>query len=204
MSIYKQVMGNDFNRLHPMLQQRYNLPVGAIFKASGVMKEIHGGPQWLYPLFRIGIRWKLLFPEHGKDIPFTIKNHAFVSDTGESQVHWERIFQFTKKRRFFNALMSLDAKRSVIQDYLGEPYLLYSDLALHVTNDGSLTIESLGQRLVLGKLEIPLPRLFQGLATVVERYDDERALYHIYVTVRNPLIGTVFSYEGTFSADENA
>ncbi|MFJ7936210.1 DUF4166 domain-containing protein [Sporosarcina sp. NPDC096371] len=203
MSIYKQVMGHDFNRLHPMLQHRYNLPIGSVFKASGTMKEIQGGPKWLYPLFRLGIRWKLLFPEHGKDIPFAIKNRAFVGDTGESQVHWERIFQFGKKSRYFNALMSLDAERSVIQDYLGEPHLLYSDLALHVSDDGRLTIKSLGQRLVLGKLEIPLPRLFQGLATVTERYDEEQAHYHIHVTVRNPLIGTVFSYEGTFSADED-
>lgn len=75
---------------------------------------------------------------------------------------------------------------------------------LDVTNNGSLTIQSLRQRLVLGKVEIPLPRLFQGLATVIERYDDEQGLYHIHVTVRNPLIGRVFSYEGTFAADENA
>lgn len=196
-------MGNDFNRLHPMLQQRYNLPVDAVFKASGIMNNIQGGPRWLYPFFRAGIRWKLLFPEQGKDIPFTIKNRAFVGDTGNSQVHWERIFYFGDKKRYFNALMSLDPERLIIQDYLGEPHLFYSDLALHVTNDGSLTIESLGQRLVLGKIEIPLPRLFQGLATVTERYDDKRALYHIHVTVRNPLIGIVFSYEGTFSADDD-
>jgi len=53
------------------------------------------------------------------------------------------------------------------------------------------------------KIEIPLPRLFQGLATVIERYDDEQELYQIHVTVRNPLIGRVFSYEGTFSTNED-
>ena len=196
-------MGSDFNRLHPMLQQRYSLQEGTIFKASGIMKEIKGGPKWLYPIFRAGIRWKLLFPEHGKDIPFTIQNKAFVSDTGDSQVHWERIFHFGKKKRYFNALMSLDAKRLIIQDYLGEPHLLYSDLAFHVADEGHVTIESLGQRLVLGKIELPLPRLFQGLATVTERYDDKQAQFHIHVTVRNPLIGTVFSYEGMFSADDD-
>ena len=67
-----------------------------------------------------------------------------------------------------------------------------------------MTIKSLGQRLVLGKIEIPLPRIFQGLATVTERFDDEQGLYQIHVTVRNPLIGMVFSYEGMFSADDDA
>lgn len=203
MSIYKKVLGNNFNRLHPMLQKRYDLSEGTDFRASGIMKDIKSGPKWLYPIFQAGIRWKLLFPEQGKDIAFTIKNHAFISKTGESQVHWERIFYFGKKKRYFNALMSLDEKQSIIQDYLGEPHLLYADLALHVTDTGSLTIQSLRQRFVLGKIEIPLPRLLQGLATVTERYDDETKLYQIHVMVRNPLVGRLFSYEGAFSTDED-
>ena len=202
MSIYKKMLGSHFNRLHPMLQRRYDLPEGAAFRATGIMKEIKGGPKWLYPLFLVGIQWKLLFPEHGKNIPFTIKNHAFISDTGESQVHWERTFHFDNKKRYFNALMSLDEEHLIIQDYLGEPHLLYADLVFHVTAEGSLIIHSQKQRLVLGKVEIPLPRIFQGLATVIERYDDEQEHYQIHVTVRNPLIGRIFSYEGTFSADE--
>ena len=51
MSIYKKVLGNDFDRLHPMLQKRYDLDVGSTFEATGIMKEIKGGPKWLYPLF---------------------------------------------------------------------------------------------------------------------------------------------------------
>ncbi|NYF25474.1 DUF4166 domain-containing protein [Sporosarcina sp. JAI121] len=201
MSIFRQVLGNEFNRLHPMLQKRYDLSAGATFRASGVMKEIGGGSKWLYPILKAGVRWKLLYPERGVNIPFTIINTAFVGDKGESQVHWERIFQFGKTVRYFNALMSYDAKRLVIRDYLGEPHLLYADLDFQVATDGRLTITSLGQRLVLGKFEIPLPRIFQGLATVTERFDDERGLYHIHVEVRNPLIGIVFCYDGEFSAD---
>ena len=204
MSIYKKVMGTDFALLHPMLQKRYDLQDGEIFKASGVMHEIKGGPIWLYPLFRIGVRWKLLFPEHGQSIPFSITNTAFTTKAGESNVHWERIFQFQHKSRYFNALMTLDEERLVIKDYLGEPSLFYSDLDFLVTEAGHLQIASLNQRLVLGKLEIPLPRFLQGLATVTEKYIDEQELYQITVTVKNPLIGSVFSYEGTFSPDENA
>lgn len=204
MSIYKKVMRNDFSLLHPMLQKRYHLPEGTTFKASGVMHEIKGGPKWLYPLFRIGVKWKFLFPEHGKSIPFSITNTAFITENGESHIHWERIFYFKSKKRYFNALMSLDVERLVIKDYLGEPHLFYSDLAFIATDEGHLKIESLNQRLVLGKLEIPLPKFLQGLATVTEKYLEEQGLYHITVTVRNPLIGTVFSYEGEFSADEDA
>ena len=204
MAIFEQVMGNQFSRLHPMLQKRYDLPTGTVFKASGIMHEIKGGPKWLYPLFRIGVKWKLLFPERGNSIPFSITNTSYISDDGERHVHWERIFHFRNKKRYFNALMSLDVERLVIKDYLGEPHIVYADLAFTVTAEGHLKITSLNQKLVLGKIEIPLPKLFQGLATVTEKYLDERACYQITVTVKNPLIGTVFSYEGEFSADEDA
>ncbi|WP_432360021.1 DUF4166 domain-containing protein [Sporosarcina sp. UB5] len=201
MSIYKKVLGDDFARLHPMLQMRYDIADGSSFKATGTMKEIKGGPRWLYPLFRLGVNWKLLFPERGKNIPFLIKNTVRHGDNGESQIHWERIFQFGSTKRYFNALMSLDEKRLVIKDYLGEPPLVYSDLAFDVSDDGSLKISSLNQRLVLGKIEVPLPKLLQGLATVTERYDEANAVYQINVNVRNPLIGHVFSYEGEFVQD---
>lgn len=145
----------------------------------------------------------MLFPEQGKNIPFTITNRAFVGDNEENQIHWERIFHFGNKKRYFNALMSLDDKRLVIKDYLGEPHLFYSDLDFIVTDQGSLIIEYLEQRLVLGKIEIPLPRIFQGLATVTEMFDENLNMYRIQVTVQNPLIGTVFSYKGVFSEDEH-
>jgi hypothetical protein len=199
MSIYKMVLGDQFYLLHPMLQKRYEFP----FKASGVMKTIKGGPAWLYPLFLTGVRFKLLFPEQGENIPFTIHNTPRTGMNGEEQVHWERIFHFKNKKRYFNALMSLDSNEGIIKDYLGEPKLFYSDLYLK-TDQGQLIITSERQRLVIGKLEIPMPKWFQGLASVRESYDEKRNVFQIKVTVDNPIIGNVFSYEGEFTANEIA
>lgn len=198
MSIYKNVLGDDFYNLHPMLQKRYHIEQNSSFLGKGTMTAITGGQKWLYPLFKLGVSWKLLFPERGTNIPFTITNRARSGANGEAQIHWERVFHFGSTPRYFNALMSLDGKRGIIKDYLGEPALLYADLAFTVKDDGALTIQSLQQRLVLGKIEIPLPRLLQGLATVTESYDEEQEVYRIAVTVRNPLIGNLFSYEGEF------
>lgn len=184
-----------------MLQKRYDIADGGFFRASGIMKEIKGGPKWLYPLFKLGVKSKLLFPERGKDIPFSITNTASFGTDGESQIHWERVFHFGATKRYFNALMSLDEARLVIKDYLGEPPLVFSDLAFEVSDEGAITIHSLNQRLVLGKIEVPLPKLLHGLATVTERYDETNDVFRIRVNVRNPLIGHVFSYEGEFVQD---
>lgn len=201
MSIYREVLQEDFLRLHPMLQKRYDFEEGAVFKATGEMTCITGGPMWLYPFLKVGVRRKLVFPESGRNIPFTIVNSSFISVKGEQQIHWERKFNFPENTRYFNALMSLDQKRMVVKDYLGEPPVLYSDLQFTVSENGALKINSLGQRLVLGKVEIPLPRFLQGLAVITESYDEVYAVYRICVDVKNQLIGTVFSYEGVFTAD---
>lgn len=204
MSIYQKILGPQYKQLHPMLQKRYNLTKDNQFKASGVMQTITGGPKWLYPLFRLGSHWKLVFPEHGKQIPFTILNTYQIGTNGEEHVHWERIFFFGEKKRYFNALMSYDPERKIIKDYLGQPRLLYSDLVFHVSPEGNLSILSKKQRLVLGPLEIPLPRILQGVATVHENYLEDRDSFQIKVEVQNPLIGRIFAYEGEFTEDVQA
>lgn len=202
MSIYKKAMGKQFYMLHPMLQKRYEFSNRERFQATGVMSEIKVGPKILYPLFLLGKKCKLLFPEHGNNIPFEIVNTYFMGANGEEQIHWERVFYFGAKKRYFNALMSFDVKRNIIKDYLGEPSLLFSDLVFHVSSEGNLKIESRRQRLVIGKFEIPLPKIFYGLATVNEKYCEEKGVFQISVSVRNPLIGLIFSYEGEFKPNE--
>jgi len=100
--------------------------------------------------------------------------------------------------------MSYDSERKIIKDYFGQPSLLYSDLVFHVSPEGNLSIVSKKQRLVLGPLKIPLPRIFQGLATVHESYQEDSHSFQIKVEVRNPLIGRIFAYEGEFTEDVQA
>lgn len=203
-SIYEKVLGTTFRNMHPKLQKRYRIVEGDVLTAKGEMKQIVGGPKWLYPLWLLGTLCKLVFPERGENIPFTITNRAYRAADGLEEVHWERAFQFPRKTRYFNAVMSYDPKRQIIKDYLGEPSPLYSDLKLTVHADGSLEMVSVKQRLVIGKLEIPLPKLFHGVARVRESYDEQSEHYRISVHVANKIIGDVFSYEGVFQIDEKA
>lgn len=202
MSIYEQILGGRFQQLQPMLRKRYELSMGKTFKATGTMKKISGGPKWMFPLFLLGTRWKFLFPEKGENIPFTIINTSQVGASGENQVHWVRAFHFPKRKRFFNALMSLDTGKNVVKDYLGEPSLLYSELIFFVTEEGHMRIKSGKQRLVLGPIEIPLPKMLQGNVQVTEYYIEESELFSIHVVITNPIIGPLFEYEGEFRADD--
>ncbi|MGM7721742.1 DUF4166 domain-containing protein [Metabacillus sp. Hm71] len=198
MTIYRDLLGEDFQRLHPMLQARYALPIDQPFFAVGTMAKIETGAAWLTPFLSIATRWNFLFPESGENVPFSIKNTCRLLPTGEAEIYWERKFYFEKVTRHFHAFMTIDKKRKVVKDYLGEPRLFYSDLSFTVTPDGRMRIHSGAQRLLIGKHELPIPAMFQGNVTVEEGYDEVRKAYTIQVDIQNRLLGRLMRYEGEF------
>ena len=202
MSIYKEILGEQFYRLHPLLQKRYGFEEDEPFKGTGVMHKITRGPRWLYPIKLFATRRKFLFPEHGENIPFHIINKHQIGANGEQEVHWERRFYFPNIKRDFNALMSLDKDKQLVKDYLGEPSLFYSDLSFEVTIHGDLIIKSHKQRIIFGKYEFSIPKLFRGNVLVKESYMEERENFSIHVLITNPFLGTLFEYEGEFRSED--
>ncbi|NMH73596.1 DUF4166 domain-containing protein [Bacillus sp. RO2] len=200
MTIYQELLGEDFQRLHPKLQDRYALPMGKPFYGVGTMLKVRAGSPWLKPFLTLSARWQFLFPESGRDVPFTIKNTCRSLPSGEAEIYWERTFYFEKISRNFNAYMTMDPKRKVVKDYLGEPHLFYSDLKMSVTPEGRMQIRSGSQRFLVGKREIPIPRLLEGVVAVEEGYDDVREVFTIQVEIRNRMVGRVMAYEGEFKA----
>ncbi|MDP5274249.1 DUF4166 domain-containing protein [Chengkuizengella axinellae] len=199
MNIYQQLLGQDFQLMHPMLQKRYLFADNEPFEATGVMENIHS-KKWLSIFLRLSTKWKFLFPEHGGNIPFSIRNSVQSGTNNAQEIHWQRSFYFPKVTRHFNALMSIDPDKKVVKDYLGEPHLFYSDLNFQVAQDGRLFIHSGRQKLVVGKLEIPLPRWMEGRVEVEEGYDDFRNVYTIQVSITNSIIGRLIAYEGYFKS----
>lgn len=198
MSIYKNLLGESYERLHPKLQERYSFQESSVFHAKGVMSEIKGAKRWMYPFMLLLTRWNFIFPESGRDIPFDLVNRVYERPDGIEEAKWERIFFFPKVKRRFHAQMTIDSQRNVVRDYLGEPTLFYSDLIFRVTNQGTLAITSASQKLVMGRIEIPLPKVLQGNVEVVEGYDDTKEAYTIHVKISNRLVGDLLSYKGTF------
>ncbi|MEK4628591.1 DUF4166 domain-containing protein [Solibacillus sp. FSL R7-0682] len=197
--IYETLLGNDFQRLHPKLQQRYRLSLQEPFQATGMMQVIHSGPRYLRPMYQLFTKNRFLFPESGVMVPFTLSNSCRINDDKEAEVYWERTFYFPKTTRQFNAKMTMDLQRGIVKDYLGDPSLFYSDLKFDVTTDGFLLIRSEQQRLVIGKKEASLPSLLTGRVVVTEGYDDALNMYTIHVSIFNDLIGRMMMYAGQFS-----
>ena len=201
-SIYQRALGSDFNRLHPQIQRRFGFSsadnVAAV--GRGVMEEIWKGRFYTVPFLYVGTWRRIMFPETGRDIPFTIENYAFVDSFGRENVSWIRTFQSRRTRRF-DAYMIYSDARGCIVDYLGSHEHLAVDIELSVDEQGGLRLRSGAQRFYEGPLSFTFPMLFSGIADVHEWYDEKTERFRIVVDVHNKTWGPLFGYRGSFDVD---
>ncbi len=202
-SIYQHTMGSDFARLHPKIQERFGFG-SADNRAAigrGVMQEIWYGKPYTLPFLYIGTWRNIMFPQRGRNVPFTIENYAYLDSFGRETVTWVRTYQFPERVRRFDATMIYSPERGRIVDYLGTHQHLAVDIEMSVADNGGLRLRSGEQRFYEGPVSFRFPMLFSGVADVCEWYDDETGLFNINVRVTNRLFGPLFGYRGTFSVE---
>jgi hypothetical protein len=202
-SIYQRALGAEFARLHPRLQERFGFGSadGVASIGRGVMEEIWTGGWFTDPFLRVGACRHIMFPETGRDVPFTVENYAFVDRFGRETVSWVRTFAAPRRARRFDAYMVYSESRQRIVDYLGSHEHLAVDIDLSVDDDGGLRLRSGAQRFYEGPLGFGFPMLFSGVADVSEWYDDAAGCFRIVVDVRNPVWGPLFGYRGRFEVE---
>lgn len=201
-SIYEEVMGDEFSRLHPKIQERFgfNSESGKRAVGRGTMATVWHGPFYTLPFLMIGTWRNIMFPEQGTNIPFTIENWAYIDSFGRETVTWLRTFQVGHGRRF-DAYMVRDPHRNIVVDYLGTHEHLAVDIQLSVAGNGGLHLDSIDQRFYEGFVGFRFPMLFSGVASVCEWYDDDLGKFRIEVEVRNRTWGRLFGYSGTFDVE---
>jgi hypothetical protein len=199
-SIYERALGADFARLHPQIQRRFGFSSrdGIASIGSGVMERVWRGPAYTLPFLYLGAWRRIMFPEQGRDVPFTIENYAYVDGFGRETVTWIRRFETPRSSRRFDAYMIYSESRGRVVDYLGTHQHLAVDLALSVDERGGMRIRSGDQRFHEGLLSFRFPLLFSGVADVCEWFDDARGRFCIEVEVTNRRWGRLFGYRGTF------
>jgi hypothetical protein len=201
-SIYQRALGEKFALLHPKIQERFGFSSsdGVSCIGRGVMDEIWHGAPYTLPFLYVGAWRRIMFPERGSLIPFTISNYAYVDEHGRETVTWIRHFA-TRHPRRFDAYMIFSEQRNRIVDYLGTHQHLAVDIDLSVDARGGLRLRSGTQRFYERRLAFDFPLLFSGIAEVCEWYDDGEQRYRIEVNVANRTWGPLFGYKGWFTAE---
>jgi hypothetical protein len=165
---------------------------------SGVMEQIWHGPFYTLPFLYIGTWRNLMFPQRGRNIPFTIENYAYPDRFGRETMTWLRKFNFNNQTRRFDATMIYSEQRQRIVDYLGTHQHLAVDIDLAVDENGGLRLRSGEQRFYEKPFAFRFPLFFSGIADVCEWYDDEVQKFKIEVRVKNKVWGDLFGYRGSF------
>jgi len=201
-SIYQRALGADFARLHPQIQRRFGFSStdGIASIGRGVMDEIWKGRGFTEPFLHVGSWRRIMFPETGRHIPFTIENYAFVDRFGRETVSWIRTFE-SRRRRRFDAYMVYSDARGRIVDYLGSHEHLAVDIDLWVDDAGGLRLRSGAQRFYECVIGFSFPMLLSGIADVREWYDDAARRFRIEVDVHNRVWGPLFGYRGSFDVE---
>lgn len=201
-SIFARALGQDFHRLHPMLQRRFGVDVDAGYACvgRGTFSEVRRGAWWTVPFLGLGAFRNILFPDDGRDIPFTIENYPYLDSFGRPTVTFVRTLEVKPdKHRRFDATMIYSEETGGVVDYLGTHQHLATGLKLEVLQDGSLHLQSTEQRFYEGPLGFTFPAFLTGTADLYEAYDDQRGVFTIQMQVRNPAFGFLFGYRGEFS-----
>jgi hypothetical protein len=185
-SIYERALGAEFQRLHPQMQRRFGLSAGGGVASigTGVMEDLWHGAAYTLPFLYVGTWRSIMFPEMGRNVPFTIENYAYRDPLGRETVTWVRTFKTTKRRRF-DAYMIWSEQRGRIVDYLGTHQHLAVDLDVSVAENGGLRLRSGEQRFYEGVVGFRFPMFFSGVADVCEWYDDDAGCFRIRVYVEN-------------------
>jgi hypothetical protein len=202
-SIYREALGPEFDRLHPKIQQRFGFGSedGIAAIGQGVMNRLWHGRAYTLPFLYLGTWRRIMFPEQGENVPFTVRNYAYRDRHGRETVTWIRTFQ-TRRIRRFDATMVYSRQRGCIVDYLGSHQHLAVDLHLSVdAATGGMRLRSGEQRFYEGPVGFRFPMLFSGIADVCEWYDEAAGRYRIDVDVANRWWGPLFGYSGTFDVE---
>jgi Domain of unknown function (DUF4166) len=201
-SIYQRALGSDFNGLHPQIQRRFGFSSEdrCASIGRGVMQRVWHGRPYTLPFLQVGTWRRIMFPQRGSDVPFSIHNYAYRDRFGRETVTWNREFGAPLRRRF-DATMIYSEKRDRIVDYLGTHQHLAVDIDLSVDDRGGIRLRSGAQRFYEGPLAFNFPMIFSGYADVHEWFEDRTNNFRITVRVTNPVWGPLFGYEGRFQVE---
>lgn len=205
-SVVERAMGDAFADLHPALQERFGLASGESrrFVGEGRMRSVrHNRLAW--PALWWSGRRNVLFPETGSEVPATVRMRAFEDADGRETLAYVREFDMRERRRRsdgstrrLDSYLQYDPSSDRVRARLGRRGDVESLLRFEAAPDGSLRVTSETQWLRRGGRALPVPGLLGTTADVRERYDEELDRFEVDAEFRNPVLGTVFAFEGAF------
>ncbi|MWV41739.1 DUF4166 domain-containing protein [Natrialba sp. INN-245] len=198
--LFERAIGEEWSTLHPQVRERYGVESSDGREAVGVgqMDELTRSPLAV-PALWLGTFDDFLFPESGTDVRFSIVTEPFVDGNGNEALRLERRFDTSPPRTFVDTLRWNPA-RGCIVDLFGTRGLVGADLHA-AADDGALALSIGTQYLRVGGRSLALPALLSARGRLTDWYDEDDECFRVEADIENPLVGSVFGYEGGFESE---
>lgn len=199
MHYYEQLLGEEYHRIHPLLQQRYGERMGQTVHVTGTMQVVENGCRLLTPVLALAQPTKFMFADEGYQIPFELTTCSRLQSNGLIAVLWQRTFYFQRGPRYYNTIMVIDPIKKQAIDYNGKHRLLGSVMDIRVTQQGGIWMQSQRQFIQLGRQKIWLPSPLRAQGIALETVNASTNELEISVFVWNRNLGGIKRYKGTYN-----
>lgn len=196
-SLFERALGDDRSDLHPKLRERYDLvdDDDRIAVGRGTMTRLSTGAV-AWPVLWLATRQDFVFPEGGRDVPFTIETHAAVDADGNEALHLRRHFETDPPRDFVDVLR-WNPRDDCLTNLFGRDGYVAANLDLAV-EDGGIAIEIGTQWVRVGGRWVRLPGPLGAGGSLRDWYDDYADRYRVAASITNALAGHLVGYHGGF------
>ncbi|MGV9709238.1 DUF4166 domain-containing protein [Gordonia sp. NPDC003424] len=202
--VYRQLLGSDFDRLHPNVAWRYGVDSTSNVAqvATGIYESVYVTAALPPPFFWYYAKRNALPAKSSRMVPFTQRHYCYVDELQRECLAVLRTFGYTSGPRDLNSL--LVSGRDGLVDYFGDgPELLYP-IEPSVTKSGELLLESGPMRWLGRGPKVGMKGMFAAQLKYIEGWDESRQRFRCDATVRNPVIGEILHFRGWFTAVDQA
>ncbi|RKQ94952.1 uncharacterized protein DUF4166 [Mycolicibacterium mucogenicum 261Sha1.1M5] len=202
-SVFLQALGDEARKLHPEVL-KYVAGAGSVGSTVLVEGEFTvAGSRYgrLNLLARPFVGPDLFVTRYERDVPFRVENTIAQERDAGLGLKSERVFMFRSGPQRFVDVLLPSPRPGRLRNRVGASRRVELELSCSVTESGFLRLSSERAWLLLGPLRIRLPTFASVRAAVIDGFDDEAQRNTVRAEVRNPVLGTVLEYRGTFSRE---
>jgi len=202
--VYQDMLGSDFNRLHPNVAWRYSVDStsGVAQIASGIYESVYTNTALSSMFFKHYSNRHAMPAKTSRMVPFEQAQYCYVDELGRECLAVLREFQYTTGPKNVNSL--LVSGRDGLVDYFGDgPELLYP-IEPSVTKAGELLLESGPLRWLGRGPKLGMRGPFATQMKYIEGWDERQQRFRCDATVHNPVLGEILHFRGWFTAVDQA
>lgn len=211
-SIYREVLGSEFDRLQPELQEYFGLAEEEGFYGVGTGTfDVAGCPSRFFrtagaAAAAVRLPVPALLRSYERNVPFTIRNFPHTDPFGRRSLTAVRHMQFQGGAVELedSTILNPAAPAGPLLDYVGPRRNALTDLELSVSPEGYLRGRSCRARLFVklpllpDPLRLVLPESLAADAYAVQWWDAGRRQFRIQNKIIQRQLGTLLVYEGRF------